>query len=97
MFDLLGYRSVFSPFGDTVRRSLHGFFEDGGGLRSAERHFSDFRNAVKFAFPSDRSGNLRVKPLGFDTLTNRELIFHKTLDGAGILFAVTCFFVSRIA
>jgi len=87
MFDLLGYRAVFDPFGDHVRRCLAQYYTDRASAKSAPTYFNLFRNAVKFMF---RPGATANEVFQFDTLKDRVLLFHYTPSNT--LFAATCVF-----
>jgi len=92
MFDLIGYRSIFDPFGDTLRRTLAKFFEEDGALSDSHRYFSDFRNSIKILGIGKEHENLRTdyRAFDFDTLEDRLVFLHHT--PSRVLFAATCIF-----
>lgn len=92
LFDMLGYRAVFSPFGDTLRRTLKSYYTDNATRKDAERYFSDFKFATKFAGAGTLQEAIRgnYKPFPFDTLARGQLLFHRTPSQT--LFAVSCVF-----
>jgi len=47
LFDMIGYRAIANPLGDTLRRTLASFFCDKAARADAVRYFSDFENSVK--------------------------------------------------
>lgn len=92
LFDLLGYNAVFDPYGDTVRRTLHHFYQDRSHRNNADRYFKDLRNAAKIiALPSpNKKPECAYDPFPFDTLDDREVLVH--LMPGETLFALTCIF-----
>jgi len=90
-FDLIGYRAICSPFGDTLRRTLKIYYEANARTDDAPKYFANFRNAVKFLMKGtteNASDALAVPAL--DTLNHRVFWIHRT--PRGIVFAATCLF-----
>ncbi len=91
-FDMLGYTAVFTPWGDTIRRSLKQFYEENAKRKDAGKYFADFRNAIHVMTTRslDEKGNEIRYDYPSDTLTDREALVHFT--PRGIMFAGTCIF-----
>ena len=94
MFDLIGYRSIATPLGDTLRRTLAMYFNDSASRKEAREYFSDFPNAMKLlgkgALPSDFRKD--YKPFDFDTLEDRLVLLHFAGASQNIMFAATMMF-----
>ncbi len=92
MFDLIGYKATFDPFGDSLRRELAQYFYDNGTSADAPKYFIKYANAIKLV---GRGSKLpiqgeRYEKVDFDTLNDRRLLFHFT--PCETVFAVTCIF-----
>ena len=92
LFDMIGYRAVFDPCGDTLRRSLASFFNDNARREDTDEYFRDFRSATKIMGHGSSIPDLRddYTPYAFDTLNDRELLLHFTPGET--MFAVSCIF-----
>jgi hypothetical protein len=92
LFEIVGYRAVFSAYGDTIRRSLKRFYQDCARREDADEYFRDFREAVKVIGARSRSeqGDEVQTVYPFDTLTDREVLLHFTPGRT--MFAATCVF-----
>lgn len=92
MFDMIGYRSIFDPLGDTLRRTLAQLCEEDGEKSDAHSCFRDFRNAIKILGIGEKPEDLRrdYRAFEFDTLDDRVVFLHFTRSE--ILFAATCIF-----
>lgn len=92
VFDMIGYDAVYSPCGNTLRLTLKSYYSADSTREDAEHHFAEFQYATKFAgtgtVADAAHGNYR--PLRFDSLARRELLFHYT--PLKNLFAMTCVF-----
>jgi len=90
-FDLIGYKAVYGPFGDTLRRTLNGYYQDRASTEDAPRYFSRYRNAVKFLMRGGmRSAAAALAVPSFDTLNHGVFWLHRT--PARLIFAATCLF-----
>lgn len=87
LFDMLGYRAVYSPWGDHVRRCLARYYADKASKEDAATYFYPFRNAVKFVL---KEGGGTACAFDFETLDGRAVLMHNTPSGT--MFAVTCVF-----
>lgn len=87
MFEMLGYRAVFDPWGDHLRRCLARYYNDRAVREAATAYFESFRNATKFVF---RAGAGKACAFDFDTLDDRVVLLHHTISGT--MFAATCVF-----
>lgn len=92
LFDMLGYRCVFSPFGNAVRHTLAKYYNDRGTRDQASSYFREFQNAAKILITRnhDSDSQARWNPLRFDSLSDREVFLH--YSDSETLFAVTCLF-----
>lgn len=87
MFDMLGYRAVYEPWGDHVRRCLAAYYTDEGSREDANRYFHPFRSALKFVL---REGGGTACAFDLDTLDSRVILMHNTPSET--MFAATCVF-----
>lgn len=92
LFDMIGYRAVFDPWGDAVRRTLAAYFFDQASAEDAEAHFAEFRYAVRITCHGVDPHRPWVgyRGLDADTIANRTVLLHKSL--CGTFFAITCNF-----
>jgi hypothetical protein len=92
MFEMIGYRMVFEPFGDSLRRNLAQYYYDYASSEDALLYFGQFRNATKVMGRGLRppGPGETYQRLEFDTLEDRKLLLHFTPGKT--LFAATCIF-----
>lgn len=94
MFDMIGYRVIADPFGDTLRRTLATYFRENGSSAQAAKYFADFKNSTKIVgmglTPTDLTQNYAALP--FDTLKDRVVFLHYTRADMRVMFAATCVF-----
>lgn len=91
LFDMIGYRSVYSPFGDSLRRTLASYYSECGTRQDANLYFREFGNSVKIlTTQSVADDGVRWNAWQFDTLSDHEVLMHHSL--AGTVFAVSCLF-----
>lgn len=86
IFDMVGYQSVFSAWGDTVRRDLSTFFREGGGRDAAAKCFYAYRNAVKIFGGEPPQSWIGTS----NTLADKTVLLHYTPGET--MFAATCLF-----
>jgi hypothetical protein len=92
LFDMIGYRAIFDPFGDSLRRTLARYYYDKAKPSDSGKYFAGYRNATKvFLRPNTADGGkVRMVQFEFDTLNDRQVLLHYTPSET--LFAATCFF-----
>jgi len=89
LFDMVGYRAVFCPFGEVVRHTLATYYAE-GGQQNPDLHFAEFKNAVKVLAVHKQEGDGRLHPYAFDSIEDREVLLHQSVNGC--TFAATCIF-----
>lgn len=89
LFDMVGYRAIFCPFGEAVRHTLATYYEE-GGQQNPDVHFAEFKNAVKVLAVYQQEGDGRLHPYAFDSIEDREVLLHQSIHGC--TFAATCIF-----
>ena len=94
IFDMIGYRAIADPFGDTLRRTLAMYFRDNASRSQADKYFSDFANSTKVVgagfTPTDLTRNYAAIP--FDTLSDQIVFLHSAQPELRGMFAATCVF-----
>jgi hypothetical protein len=89
LFHIMGYRYVLSPYGDCVRKSLAGFYEDNADKYGSAAYFSKFKGSIKFMLNN-------IPDDACNTVDDGLLWFHYQIDdpdpGRRSLFAVSCLF-----
>lgn len=94
MFEMIGYKAVRDPMGDTIRQTLARYYRENGSRDDATEYFKDFQNAIRVlghgTQPSDIVKNYKAVP--FDTLENRIVLLHFSGASKDLMFAATCVF-----
>ncbi len=94
MFDMIGYRLIRDPLGDTLRRTLASYFRDQASREAAADYFRDFQNSVKLLGKGRTPSDLRTnyQAFEFDTLEDRMVLLHFSGASQRLMFAATCIF-----
>jgi len=77
-FEMIGYKAICNPWGDTVRRSVAMFYKDRAKRQDVWRYFHDFRNSIKLCGKGQKPSDLKAnyQPFEFDTLDTRMVLLH---------------------
>jgi len=92
MFDMIGYRAIYSPTAEALRNTLCAYYKANGSADDAVEHFRDFHNSVKiFGTGTDPASFIEnYKPISFDTLDDQIVLLHCTANKSA--FAASCLF-----
>jgi hypothetical protein len=85
-FHIFGYKAVFDPSGDVLRRVVVRYFYDNASREDAPRYFRQFENAVKVVGVGTTFDANTYVPMDIDTLRDRRFLAHMNAER---LFAMT--------
>jgi hypothetical protein len=90
LFNMMGYKYVFSPHGRFVQTSLANYFENDASREDAAKYFSPYLNSIHTLWNDDNAPANTIYP---DTLKDSMVAFHFTPDDD--LFALSLIFVAN--
>lgn len=76
MFDMVGYRAIFDPSADVLRRVIARYFYDKATRKDAPDYFRSFSNSVKVIGTGTHFSPDSYSPMDLDTLRDRKILCH---------------------